>query len=594
MSTESAHDKRADSLLGKVLASRYLIESKIGEGAMGSVYKARHIKVGRPFAVKILHRKLLEDQKIARRFDREAELAGRLRHPNVVGVVDVGETPDGLRYMVMDFAEGADLAELLAEAPMTPERIVHLTRQMLEGLYHAHEAGLIHRDLKPENIIVEQDDHGTEVPRIVDFGISILRDGGDSADSEGRLTTNGLVLGTPHYMAPEQAVADPIDHRIDLFAMGIIVYEMLCGKLPFDGNGAEVARSNLLLDPPPISRRVPYLEVDPLLEAFAQRLMAKKRDARPATAATARVLLDLIDRDREAAAEALGVALHVVVSASVTAPVGVPRLPAAETEPPPLSGPIAMPVDSSGPVRRASLEVTPIPRARTGPTPPVGKQSRVPTKRAEPLPWGAEESERRSSRRWIIAALFGAVAAGAIVAISLGMRDRHKPPATKVVMHASAEQPPAPVAPTPPTASDVVHASAVEPAQPGSADATPGSAVAAKESTRPKARVRGNKMTKPIPTRVATAEGSAPSPEVPELPPESNGNTAADVERKWRNVEASITKLKKSPLTETAGDQLYMRWRRIRLYEAMATEKSRNAALAELAELQRLVRASQP
>src|SRR5688500_11973628 len=258
-------DGKVDKLLGEVLANRYQIEQLLGEGAMGSVYRARHVKVGRSFAVKVLHKKLLEDAKVAQRFEREAELAGRLRHANVVGVVDVGETPDGLRYMVMDFAEGDDLAELLSEAPLTAPRIINLTRQMLEGLYHAHEAGLIHRDFKPENVIVEKDMHGLEVPRIVDFGIAILREGGDGPNAHGRLTTNGLVLGTPHYMAPEQAVADPIDHRIDLFALGIVVYEMLCGKLPFAGTGAEVARANLLLDPPVISQRVPYLEADPLL-----------------------------------------------------------------------------------------------------------------------------------------------------------------------------------------------------------------------------------------------------------------------------------------------------------------------------------------
>ena len=234
----------------------------------------------------------------------------------MIGVVDVGETADGLRYMVMDFAEGPDLATLLVRgADAAASAIIHLTRQLLEGLYHAHEQGLIHRDFKPENVIIERDTHGAEVPRIVDFGIAILREGGDSPAAPGRLTTNGLVLGTPHYMAPEQAVADPIDHRIDLFALGIIVYEMLCGKLPFDGTGAEVARANLLLDPPLIAERVPYLEVDPLLEAFARRLMAKKRDMRPATAKAARELLDLIERDREAAAAALGVPLDAARAA---------------------------------------------------------------------------------------------------------------------------------------------------------------------------------------------------------------------------------------------------------------------------------------
>jgi serine/threonine protein kinase len=229
-----------------------------------------------------------------------------LRHANVVGVVDVGEI-DGLRYMVMDFAEGPDLAQLLAEAPMPAGRIIHLVRQMLEGLYHAHEQGLIHRDFKPENVIVEHDTHGAEMPRIIDFGIAILRDGGESVDAQGRLTTNGNVLGTPHYKAHEQAVADPIDHRIDLFALGIVIYEMLSGRLPFDGSGAEVARANLLLDPPPIAQRVPYLDVDPLLEAFARCLMAKKPKARPPTAKAAREVLDLIDHDRLVAAAVLGV-----------------------------------------------------------------------------------------------------------------------------------------------------------------------------------------------------------------------------------------------------------------------------------------------
>jgi serine/threonine protein kinase len=312
----------SDPLPGRILADRYEILDRLGEGAMGVVYKARHVKVGRLFAVKVLHPRMLQDPKVLRRFEREAELAGRLHHPNVIGVVDVGEV-DGTRYMVMDFAEGPDLAKLLDEAPMPPERIIRLVRQMLEGLYHAHEQGLIHRDFKPENVIIERDSHGAELPRIVDFGIALLREGGGSFDGKGRLTTTGLVLGTPHYMAPEQAVADPIDHRIDLFALGIVIYEMLSGRLPFDGSGAEVARANLLVDPPPIHQRVPHLEVDPLLEAFAHRLMAKKRTARPATAKVARELLDRIEHDRAEAARQLGVPVAKSGRAAVTEPVVV-------------------------------------------------------------------------------------------------------------------------------------------------------------------------------------------------------------------------------------------------------------------------------
>jgi serine/threonine protein kinase len=193
----AAEPSVTDKLVGRTLAERYHILHRLGEGAMGVVYKARHVKVGRLFAVKVLHPRALEDSKVVQRFEREAELAGRLHHPNVIGVVDVGEV-DGTRYMVMDFVEGPDLARLLDEAPMPPERIVRLVRQMLEGLHHAHEAGLIHRDFKPENVIVERDGDGRELPRIVDFGIALLREGtgAGAGDGQGRLTTNGLVLGT--------------------------------------------------------------------------------------------------------------------------------------------------------------------------------------------------------------------------------------------------------------------------------------------------------------------------------------------------------------------------------------------------------------
>ncbi|HEY0252531.1 MAG TPA: serine/threonine-protein kinase [Kofleriaceae bacterium] len=347
-----------DPLIGKVLANRYQISRVLGEGAMGRVYLAHHIKVGRPFAIKILHARLLDDPKQVARFEREAELAGRLHHANVIGVVDIGQL-DELRYMVMDYVEGKDLSSLLAEAPMKPERIISLTRQLLEGLFHAHEQGLIHRDLKPENVIIERDAHGEEVPRILDFGVAILREGGASNEGIGRLTSNGLVLGTPHYMAPEQAIDDPIDHRIDLFALGIMIYELLSGVLPFEGTGSEVARSNLVKDPPKISDRVPHLAVDPLLEAFARLLMAKKRDARPPTAKVARELLDLIERDREVAAIDLGVPLELahVRSTESAEPLRAPtmRAPVAIRQQPP--SPPEEPIDELPPPPRRKRAV---------------------------------------------------------------------------------------------------------------------------------------------------------------------------------------------------------------------------------------------
>jgi serine/threonine-protein kinase len=175
------------------------------------------------------------------------------------------------------------------------------------GLSAAHKADIIHRDFKPDNVIVQRGRDGLETARIVDFGIALLRDDASPAERE-RLTTAGVVLGTPHYMAPEHASGKAIDHRIDLFALGVICFEMLTGRLPFDGDGVEVARANMMFDTPPMRAYVPHLELDPLLEAFTRKLLKRSLDERIGSAREARALLDLIERDRGAAAAALGFA----------------------------------------------------------------------------------------------------------------------------------------------------------------------------------------------------------------------------------------------------------------------------------------------
>ncbi len=298
-----------DELIGQVIASRYRIEEHLGSGAMGVVYRARHIKIGRDFAVKLLHPSLVANAKLRRRFEREAEVAATLHHRNVVGVMDVGETPEGLAYIVMEYADGDSLSAMIGQGPMPAARMIHFTRQLCDGLQHAHDVGLIHRDFKPDNVIVERDRSGVETLRIVDFGIALLRDEASSSSHRERLTTAGILLGTPHYMAPEHAVGDEIDHRIDLFALGVVCFEMLTGTMPFDGDGVDVARANMMFDTPPMGVRVPFLDVDPLLEMFTRKLMSRQRDKRPPTAKATRALLDLIERDRPAAARELGVQL---------------------------------------------------------------------------------------------------------------------------------------------------------------------------------------------------------------------------------------------------------------------------------------------
>jgi len=279
---------------------------------MGTVYRARHVKFPRYFAIKVLHRSLMQNPKVVKRFEREAELAGRLRHTNVASVVDVGVTDDGLHFMAMEFAAGENLTALLSEeGQMSEARVLDLAKQMCAGLQHAHEVGLIHRDFKPENVIVEQLAGGREVARIVDWGVAIVREDAADAERGDRLTTKGIVVGTPHYMAPEQARGDAIDHRVDLFALGLICYELLCGKLPFEGSGVDVARANLSSRVPAFAERVPGLRVDPVLEGIVMRLLRKDRDERPPSANAARELFELYEHDRASCALALGVELPV-------------------------------------------------------------------------------------------------------------------------------------------------------------------------------------------------------------------------------------------------------------------------------------------
>ncbi len=414
---ETRDEDVVDPLIGRVLGSRYRVEALLGKGAMGAVYRARHVKVGRPFAVKVLHERLLVDPKLRKRFEREAELAGKLHHINVIGVVDVGETEDGIHFMVMEFAEGQTLGSLV-QGPMHPKRVITLAQQLCDGLQHAHEHGLIHRDFKPENVIVEKDRFGNERPRIVDFGIAILRDDADDPENKDRLTTAGLVLGTPHYMAPEHAMGAGIDHRIDLFALGVILYELLTGWLPFDGDGVDVARANLIAPTPPMGVRVPGIIVDPLLEAFTGLLMQKQPADRPESAKAARHLLDLIERDRPMAARILGVDL--VEPSEQTAAAPAPGVDVSDER-------AHAPVSADTPLPyRATVASTPSTRADTVPErgsalPRSGSSSGA---RSAPssLSMGATPSQssepvQRRSRRALLAAIGGAIAIAAIVVI---------------------------------------------------------------------------------------------------------------------------------------------------------------------------------
>ena len=269
-----------DPYVGLELAGKYVVEVLIGEGAMGRVYKARQIALGKPFAVKILASHLMNDEASHARFASEAQNAASLNHPNCVSVVDYGRSQDGITYIVMEYIAGVTLERLIADQyPLARERIVDLCLQLLAALTEAHGLGILHRDLKPENILVQQLRTHGELAVVLDFGIAKLMDNPDGVGVAPRLTTQGMVCGTPEYMSPEQARGHKLDSRSDLYAVGVILYQMLTGRPPFESNSAvEILHKHLHEDPIPPSV---LLGTDPdPLEAVCLRALAKDPNQR--------------------------------------------------------------------------------------------------------------------------------------------------------------------------------------------------------------------------------------------------------------------------------------------------------------------------
>jgi serine/threonine-protein kinase len=286
----------ADPLIGSILGDRYQIERFLGEGGLGRVYAAQHTRLPRRFAIKVPSGRAATEPRARERFLREARVASRLDHPNVVAVVDSGETTEGLLYLVMELAEGETLtAYLRRRGVLRIAEALGLTRKLALGLEHAHARGLVHRDLKPDNVMVERADGR---PRILDFGLAILAELGDA----GRLTSRHTVVGTPHYMSPEHVCGFDLDGRSDLFSLGVILYQMLCGRMPFDATPIEIAQRYLHDRIPRFAERVPGLVVDVEAEALCRRMIAVDRNARPADAAAVVFVIDAI-LDRLAAIE---------------------------------------------------------------------------------------------------------------------------------------------------------------------------------------------------------------------------------------------------------------------------------------------------
>lgn len=276
-----------DPLVGRVIADRYLILARLGEGGMGRVYLAEHVKMNRQCAVKVMNPSLIHDSESLQRFAREASSAARILHPNVAAVFDYGEA-DKIIYLVMEYVDGESLSTLLArEGSLDPRRAIDIARQMADGLHAAHELGIVHRDLKPDNVIVARTKAGKEVPKIVDFGIAkALTDSQEDA-----LTRSGLVIGTPEYMSPEQLLGDPVDARADIYSLGCILYQMLTGEAAFAAESREqMIRRRLHEAPPHVRDKIP--DLPRRLDTLIVHMLARSPGDRLASAAEARDALD--------------------------------------------------------------------------------------------------------------------------------------------------------------------------------------------------------------------------------------------------------------------------------------------------------------
>ncbi len=295
----------ADGYIGRVINRKYRVEALIGEGGMGKVYRATQIDLDKKVVLKVLRQSLLSDQRTVARFQREAKAASRLNHPNSISVLEFGSVDDdGALFIAMEFVNGKDLHQILSkEWPLPEGRIVRIMSQVLSALADAHSAGVIHRDLKPENIMVEQRRGEPDFVKVLDFGIAKIMD--STGDEGPALTRAGFVCGTPEYMSPEQARGAQLDARSDLYAVGVILYQLTTGLLPFDSDSAVgFATKHLTEEPEPPTMKRPEAKISPGMERLILRAMAKDPNDRPQTAEQFRAELIAVDKERRAMAAA--------------------------------------------------------------------------------------------------------------------------------------------------------------------------------------------------------------------------------------------------------------------------------------------------
>lgn len=345
----------AASLVGEVLDGRYRLVKKLGEGGMGEVYAAEHIHIEKRFAVKLLRQEIVSNKEAVSRFRQEARSASSIGHRNIIAIEDFGQLPDGRIYMCMELLNGAPLNDLIKQ-PMSAERLVNILIQTGHGLAAAHAKGIIHRDMKPENVFVTWTTAGEDIPKLLDFGIAKVA----GNDGQNNLTRTGTIFGTPYYMAPEQALGTAVDGRTDIYAMGVIMYEMFAGSLPFQGESfMGILTQHITTDPEPVAQRAAKAgrQLPPGIADIVVRCMQKDPNNRFATMDD--LVAALVNVYRAVAGAGMSSYMEAFPQSSSSSSAAAP----AKFTPPPLTGPVAI-----GPQGQPMGHGTPMPHGG----PPMG------------------------------------------------------------------------------------------------------------------------------------------------------------------------------------------------------------------------------
>lgn len=296
MSQPSPHANTVDPLIGQILGGQYLVEGMIARGGMGNIYRARHVRLGRLYAIKILRREFTEDGKVIKRFTREALAVSQLRHPHTVQVFDTGES-HGVHFIVMEYLEGESLdRRILRDGSLELSLAVRLIGQAAAALAEAHKKGIVHRDLKPANLFLEQPEGVPVQLKILDFGIAKFYTGRGETKELTKLTAAGSTMGTPHYMAPEQIRGEDVDGRADIYSLGIILWECLAGRPPFAGDSPmEIFLGHLEQDLPPLASCVqPPVIIPHQVDAVIARAAARNPAHRFRTMSEFKAALDAL------------------------------------------------------------------------------------------------------------------------------------------------------------------------------------------------------------------------------------------------------------------------------------------------------------